>query len=368
MFRLVNPLSPSRLRVARKLRGYTKKDLAVATRVSQRSLSAYETGRQNPGLGTLEDLSRVLSVPVGFLTAPEITELPDEAISFRALSRLPAKIRHRATATAALAVQVAQWMDDRFDLPVVDLPDWELVDPEAAADGLRAAWGLGLTPAPNLMHLLEAHGVCLFSVATLAEGQRGLDGLSFWCAGVPYILVNTFQPASRVRMSVAHELGHLLLHHGSGLTPRKTAERDATRFGSAFLLPRSSLLACGVTTPSMDRLLELKGEWNVSLAAITYRLHEIKLLSDWAYRTAFVEINQKGMRYEESHEPAVESSQVLHQVFSARRTRGTARCDLARDLHLPRDDLDALLMGLVPTALPDPHSPDHPPHGYPATG
>ena len=353
-------LSPTRLTLARKMRGKTMTETAQLAGVSRQSISAYENARQTPTIDVLKVLAHTLSVPVTFLTAGEVSELSPESVSFRSLSRLPARTRDRAIGAAVVALQMFEWFDRKFVLPDPDIPDWHFVDPETAADSLRAAWGLGTEPAPSLIHLLESRGVRVFAVARVAENWPGLDALSFWHGVTPHILVNTSKPPSRLRMSLAHELGHLVLHQNAGSAASRDAEREAMMFGAAFLLPRESLIASGVRTVDMDALLDLKSVWGASIAAIARRLFEIGLLPKWQYRLAFIEINSRGWRKTEPGERSlpVESSQLLHKVLTSLRSEGITRSEIARRLCLYVDDLNEVLSRLVPTTTLTPHEAD----------
>ena len=150
-------------------------------------------------------------------------------------------------------------------------------------------------------------------------------------------------------MSLAHELGHLVLHQGDGFADRQQAEREAATFASAFLLPRASMIASGVRVAKMDTLLDLKHDWGVSIAGLVYRLHTIGMLSERCYRSAFIELSSLGWRLGEPADSerciAPESSQLVHKVLTTLRTEGVTRSDVARHCHLYVADLDALLAG-----------------------
>jgi hypothetical protein len=74
---------------------------------------------------------------------------------------------------------------------------------------LRREWKLGNASAPNLVQLIERHGVGVFS---LVEDCRELDAFSCWLRGHPYAFLNTIKTAEHGRFDAAHELGHLVLH------------------------------------------------------------------------------------------------------------------------------------------------------------
>ncbi len=139
-------LTPSRLTLARKRRGLSLVQLAAATQVSVRSLSGYENGRQEPSQDTLSRLAAALDVPVGFLQAGDVDDIPVDAISFRALTKLTAGQRDTARSAGRIALMLAEWIEQRFHLPGPDVPSLPTLDPETAAEVVRACWGLGVAP------------------------------------------------------------------------------------------------------------------------------------------------------------------------------------------------------------------------------
>lgn len=214
----------SRLDLARRRRGFTKKRLADDAELSARALTAYERGENVPSEATVERLASVLGFPVSFFTAPDIDEPTIDSVSFRSKSSMTARQRDQACGSAALATVLGDWIAERFELPSPDVPRLRDVDPESAAEEVRVAWGLGLRRAPNMVHLLEAHGVRVFS---LVEECAEVDAFSFWRGSTPYVFLNTMKSSEHSRMDAAHELGHLVLHFwgGPGDAWQKTKRR-----------------------------------------------------------------------------------------------------------------------------------------------
>ena len=301
-----------------------------------------------PTSDTLARLSVALSFPERFLTAPEIDGPATRAISFRSLNRMSRRVRDRAIGAATIAIQLATWLTHEFSLPDADFPDWPLVTPEEAAVGLRKRWDLGSGPLPNMVHLMEARGVRVFS---LVEECRALDGLSFWYEATPYVFLNTTRPADRSRMSVAHELGHLVLHRVEVPSGHRRTETEANRFASSFLMPRESILASVPGTSTLKILEEHASVWNVSVQALVYRLHDIGLISDWRYRSLFIELNTRKDPDPDPGDYGGESSQVFRKVFDLLRAEGIGRTEVADRIHIYPNDLDALVFGLVPTMV-----------------
>ncbi|WP_037602042.1 ImmA/IrrE family metallo-endopeptidase [Streptacidiphilus rugosus] len=111
--------------------------------------------------------------------------------------------------------------------------------------------------------------------------------------------VNEAHPAARQRFTIAHELGHLLLHRGrplildtqtrvnlrdavsSAATDRE--EIEANRFAAALLAPeqmvRRAVRDMHVTT-SEELVAKLAKRFSVSQTAMNYRLMNLGIISD----------------------------------------------------------------------------------------
>jgi Zn-dependent peptidase ImmA (M78 family)/DNA-binding XRE family transcriptional regulator len=341
-------LNPSRLKAARKLRGWTITKLAQESGLSTKSLSSYENDHQDPEESTLRRLAEVLNVGTEFLTADDLDEIPLDSVSFRALSKMTARTRDRGLASARIALLLDSWISDRFDLPCHDVPSLTGRDPEIAAQEVRARWGLGEEAIRNVIHLLESHGVRVFS---LTHDNLDLDAFCTTWHGQPYIFLGTNKSAERGRFNAAHELGHLVLHGEDAIPHGQISEDEANRFAASFLMPRSSVLAQGLRNAPADRLLHAKRKWGVAAMAMAHRANELGLMSEWSYRTACVDLSRMGYRRGEPGGLPRESSQLLSKVLQQLRSAGTGVRDIARDLGVEPDEVRAHMLGLTPTAV-----------------
>lgn len=121
-------------------------------------------------------------------------------------------------------------------------------------------------------------------------------------------------------------------------------EHQANMFASNFLMPAPDVRSSGLTSPDMKQLASAKRRWNVSVAALNYRLHDLGITSDWHYRMMCIEISKVG-REKEPNPMDAQQSQVLAKVLASLRTGGLGRSEIARDLRIHRQDLDGLLFG-----------------------
>ncbi|MCX5398165.1 XRE family transcriptional regulator [Streptomyces sp. NBC_00102] len=340
-------ISSSRIAIARKRRGLTLAELSERAGVSLQSLSNYETGRTEPTEDTLSSISAGLGFPESFFRKPEVEILPLDAVSFRARSKLAAGPRDAALAASTLALELNEWIELRYKLPTAQLPTLGRLDPESAADVLRTRWGLGEAPVSNMVHLVESRGVRVFS---LPPEFSDVDAFSFWRNGTPFIFLSTLKSPERGRFDVAHELGHLVLHGEERVLHGPPAEKEANSFASAFLMPQDSVRGSIQNSPLPSQIVAAKGIWKVAAMALTYRLHDLGMLSDWHYRKACIELSKSGYRSTEHRGmPAREKSQLLEKVFSMAHGRGISIRQVADDLDVSAQELSSWIFGLVVT-------------------
>lgn len=363
----------TRFALARKRRGLTKRALAKEVGVTDRSITAYESGQTVPENQTVEKIASALRFPVEFFFADDVEELPVEVASFRALTKMTAAKRDIALSAGSVALLLNHWIDNKFDLPEPDFPeDYRISaeyksqlhkrpesfesqaypdvgqenDPESAAEMLRRYWDLGELPIKNMISLLESKGVRVFS---LSVDAREVDAFSMWYDNTPFVFLNTKKTAERCRFDAAHELGHLVMHK-HGAPQGQEAEKEANAFASAFLMPRRSVLANAPRTATLKSLISHKKYWNISAAALNYRLHSLKLTTDWTYRTLCIELAKLGRDHEPDPSP-FETSQVLKKVFASLREDGISKSDVAKELLIQPEELDELTFGLMLNAL-----------------
>jgi len=107
------------------------------------------------------------------------------------------------------------------------------------------------------------------------------------------IIMNTGLPADRERFTLAHELGHLVMH--SVLVTTDEAEREADAFAAEFLMPAAEIRTelKGIT---LARAAQLKVVWRVAISALVRRARDLGVIDDSRYKSLMVSMSQKGWR------------------------------------------------------------------------
>lgn len=345
-----------RLKTARERRLLTAKGLAECVGVSAVTLSKYENGHP-PDETTAKRIAMALSYPIEFFYRDAPERLDTDAVSFRSLARMKAKERRAAEAAGALGIELYEWIDSHFNLPAADLIDLskERRRPYVAARLLRQHWGLGDRPIGNVLKLIESKGI---RVLSLSEATKNVDAYSFWRGEHPYVFLNQENTAERSIFDTAHELGHLVLHHHADSKTDKEAETQADRFASAFLMPESDVMDYAHIFTA-GQIIAAKKRWKVSAMALAYRLSSLGYISEWNYRSLLIELGKRGYRSGEPDGIEREISTVLAKVLAALWSKGMTKDDIAKDLGMPLEEIEALIFRLSPdqSAVSEPCKP-----------
>lgn len=343
-------MNPERVELVRLRLGLTKQGFAKALDVDRKVLQRFEAGAELPD-HCIKNLCGLSGFPLAFFDGPT-PEYPNaECVSFRSLRSLTAGPRNAAVAAGALAFQVDDWITERYELPKHSLVQTVDLLPVEAAAFVRSRWGIGVRPIANVINLLEAHGVRVFS---LVEETRHLDAYSLWRNDKPYVFLNTLKTAERMRFDALHELAHLTMHRHSG-SSHPNAEREANAFASAFLVPPEDMTAEIPWVRSLDQLIEKKKRWGVSLAALCYALYKAGKISEWHHKGYCIEIGKMG-RDTEPNPMRPETSQVWAKILADLWKQGIDLSRLSQKIGVPEHELNNLLFGIAaahPTQKPN---------------
>lgn len=326
-------ITPDRLRQARELRGLTQTALARQVGVHPSAIAQLETGRMQPSPAVLDALSRATGFPPAFFTRPSGPPLPPGSLRFRARAAMTAQQRRQAWAYAQTLYDLMASLAAQTEYPAPRLPRLE-GDPVAAAALTRQALSLPPDqPIGPLIRTVERHGVWVLAIPVPLPRR---DACSTWAGGdgaTPVIVVAATVAGDRRRFSVAHELGHLVLHHLPEGTPH-ALERQADAFAEAFLLPEAAMRAELTPLITLTTLADLKARWGVSLQALIRRAHTLDLLTPSQYRSLSAQLGARGWRTQEPIPVPVERPRALRQLAELLYGRPLETPRLAHELSL----------------------------------
>jgi Zn-dependent peptidase ImmA (M78 family)/DNA-binding XRE family transcriptional regulator len=339
-----------RLSIARKRRLLNKRGLAAALGVSEYSVLRYEAGKTTPADDVVPVIAKTLRFPMEFFFGDDVDEPLADSTSFRSQTSMNAATRDAALAAGSIGFLISDYVEARFELPKIVVPDLSFYSPEQASRALREEWALGERPISNMIHLLESKGVRVFS---LAENTLKVNAFSVWRREKPYVFLNTMKSAENSRFDAAHELAHLTLHQ-DGRTTGREAEDQANRFASSFLMPEGDVLAHLPYVCSLSQIITNKSRWKVSVAALNYRLHKLGRTTEWQNRNLCIQIARSGYGKREPYPIAREMSVVWEKVLKCLWTERVTRAEIAKELCLPPSEVESLVFGVLGNSTPRP--------------
>lgn len=279
---------PARLTQARVRQSLSKTELAAAVGVSAAAIGQYEAGVNSPRADVVERMATTLKVRPGFFSVGRpLARIDTVHAHFRSLRSARVGDRQRALATVTLVWELTFALERYVKLPEADLPKLpQGTSPGEAAAALRRHWGLPDGPVRHLVATAESRGIVVV-VRPLGEIDA-VDAFSSVIVDRP-IVVTTPRRSENVfrhRFSIAHEIGHLLLHAESA--EQSTAiEREADEFAAAFLTPAASMDAALPQRLDLAALDRLGRTWGVSPHSLIRRTVERGRTTDSSARRAY---------------------------------------------------------------------------------
>ncbi len=325
----------------RRKAGLSQTELAERCDRTRGSISNIESGKQRVTLHTLSDIAEVLEVDMrSLLPAPEADREGEEGAS-DAFANAPGWLREKPLAflidsllapgvlTRTARSEYAQFQHCEEDADTVEEVAVRELDPKRRAAMARALSRImrsssledaGAPPPIPTEELEEKAGSLLLeagmtsipvpvdNVAEYLGVKVAEEDLGEECSGMlvqhrdfSVIGVNANHHEHRKRFTIAHEIGHYMLHSraaeevyidspphvgfraadpGSGT---EQEENEANRFAAALLMPawqvRAAVAEQRVDPAEEDEILDLARRFRVSPQAMTKRLIHLELTS-----------------------------------------------------------------------------------------
>lgn len=294
------PFNGSLLSLARQVRRVSQLELVARLNgeLTQGTLSKIEHGRIQPSGELAAGFAEVLGFRKSFFF--EFAVLRDPPISYhRKRAKLAVRDKDAVHGLSEIIRLNLRKLLDSVEVstslpsvPNID-PDENGRDVEALASVLRQRWSIPRGPVDDLTTLVEEAGII---VVPFDFGTELMDGFcQFSCDNIPpLIFLNSNQPKDRFRFSLAHEIGHLMMHQ----TPHAEQEIEANRFAAALLMPDRDIRN-DFEQHSLTRFMDLKLYWGVSMQALMYKAWQLGSLNDRMYKYYVIEMSKRGFRKRE---------------------------------------------------------------------
>ena len=311
---VVRAFNPEMLALARRSRQLSQLRLAEFSGVKNASISKYEAGVLPITENALDRLAATLDYPRTFFTrSTHLAGLGGGAFWHRKQQQMPVKTLYRAHAIAEIRRLEVMTMMEILGTEFPAIPEYPVEmfddDPAKIARSVRNKMNVPPGPIFSLINVLEQRG-CV--VIAHDFKSRQIDGFSQNTGVGPcFIHINADLPSDRARWTLAHELGHAVMHMDTIIEP-KLAEAQADLFAAEFLTPAHEIrhMLDGLTFP---KLAGLKRKWKVSMQALIMRAFQLGSISARQRATMFKRLSAAGYRTREPEtlDPPMEHPTVL---------------------------------------------------------
>lgn len=317
--------------------------LANKTGLTQGYLSKIENGLTEPSEDVVEKFRDVLNYPNGFFyQSDHVYGLPvsvhpmyrkKTSVGQRAIEQIHAGINVRLLHLKRLFQSIE--FSNNFPLPEFDIDEYD-GDIERISGLLRRTWLIPDGPIDNLTYYLEQAGILII---ICDFNNIAIDGISLVIPGLPpSIFLNQNQPGDRMRLTLAHELGHIVMHR----IPVTDMESQAYDFASSFLMPRKDILKSFRGKITLPRLAALKPVWKISIQALLMRAKSVESITYNQSRYLWMQINKYKIKFREPPELDIpkEEPSILHDVFKTHLNElGYSLEEIAQALYINKSEL-----------------------------
>lgn len=318
------------LRLLRDSRGWTQTQMADTIGRAQAEVSRWEKGVRPVPDDVVGTIARRLGVSteafdlLGSAMAPlayAVHHRSYKLVSDTRLRQLDAYV----TVLAVAIDELLAGLDFDIDFEVPDLRDSE---PEKAAELVRSAWRLwGTGPIESLVEVLEAAGVIIIGINFGADRVVGMSTIS--PRGNFVMLYNREAPWDRIRWTLAHELGHIVMHRAGSLDEH--SEDEAHDFAGYFLMPKGEYTqdVRRHAAIELSTYLQLKPTWRVSMSGQLMHARRLGLISDSRYTSLVKTISARAWRTNEPSPIAPEQPALWEELLAAHRSLSGGRGSVA---------------------------------------
>lgn len=339
---------PEMVGLRRKMIGFSQAELESRSGISQAAISKIEQGLKDPSPEQISVLASSMNCLQSFFFQTEREYGPPISAhpNYRKKASVGQKTIDKVIAELSVRLGHARTLLQSTDFqPELSLPQYDAdeygAQIENVADMVRRAWYVPRGPIRSLIEFIERAGILVIN--SDMEDAR-IDGASYQVPGMPpVIFLNRSMPADRQRFTLAHELGHIILHR----FPSPEMEKQADEFAAAFLMPRSDI-ASELKGLTLTKAAQLKPYWRVSMAALIVRAKTLEKIDAGASSYLWRQMSVKGYR---TCEPpaldfATEQPSLSYALFrNLTETLDYSEADLESALHLQYSEI-ARLYGL----------------------
>lgn len=333
--------------LARELKGISQSVLAKGIpNLNQSTLSQLEVGTFDVSFSIWNNIADYFELPLSFFTLKR-PQTPISSFYYRKRLTMPKKQLAELEAKMDIVRMSVDKLLDIVDIPEFELPFFDIENykekrkaSEDAARKIREFLKIPKGPIVNLVETLERNGIIVYYFKNAPEK---FDGITLFSdKAQPIIFINESIPNDRKRFTIAHELGHLVLHIRTTQELDRNEEIEANQFASEFLMPEIEIKNT-LHYLNLNNVINLKEYWKVSKSAIIRRAFDLGIIDQGKYSYYNIELSRRGERKIETGFVGSENPIILKNIISTiKKELNHTIEDIYSMLCLPKDLYESL--------------------------
>lgn len=283
-----------RLINARKIKGMSQRDLsnAVDNQISPTAIAKYEKGLMMPSSGNLIMLSEALDMNIDYFFRPFSIQIDISKFEFRKHHKLKGKkeesIKFFISSEIEKYIEIEKILgiNDNFTIDYKDFIVKNEEDVKSLAIRFRKDLKLGMDGIVSIVEVLESIGIKIIEI----DYEPQFSGTCNIADGIPVIIINQNMNQERKRLTILHELGHLLL----SFSQDADVEKLCTIFANEVLIPSEifkSIIGESRHGISLVELQSIQKDFGISIDALMAKAAELNIISKKRYTGYYMKKN-----------------------------------------------------------------------------
>lgn len=336
------------LQLARESRGLTQLELSSSIAgLNQGNLSKMEKGLIPIPESILNSIAYTLDYPISFF---EKESQPRELTTafYRKYTSTPQKQLNVLECKTDIVRRVLDELTEAVDIPVFDIPQICVngdLTPIEIAKRIRLFCKIPKGPIDEIVKLMESHGIVVVFLKDCPEKFSGVS--MFTGKQFPIMFINDAHSNDRKRFTIAHELGHIVMHlHDNTVYQKemKDLDKEADLFSSEFCMPKDDCIL-DLMQLKYSHLPMLKMYWKISKAAIVYKAKILNQITESQYKYLMVQLSKTGQRKNEYEQVGIDNPTILNKIYDIyRKELNYSEEDFSSLVGLYAKDIHSLLL------------------------
>jgi Zn-dependent peptidase ImmA (M78 family)/DNA-binding XRE family transcriptional regulator len=313
----------NRLVNARKIRCISQRELCnvLQGQVSPTAIEKYEKGLMMPSSTVLILLSKALNMKLDYFFRPFTIAIDTSKFEFRKSSSMGAKkvesIKYMVCNEIEKYLEIESILGSTasFTLDYSNVVVEGENEAKLLANQLRADLNIGSDAIVSAVELLESCGVKIIEI----DHDDKFSGTCNTAGTIPVIVINKNMSSERKRITIFHELGHLLMHCAEGVDE----EKMCTIFANEVLIPSDrfiSILGASRHDISLIELQAIQREYGISIDALMAKAAQLNIITQRRYTSYYKKKNAVSSfkdAVDASHYPMEHTNRFERLVYRA---------------------------------------------------